>query len=70
MKTILLNYPGLMDIKFRLFKDLKTHEERTHHVQHYLRIHDVDIPNHEPEDMVVEGVYQITSKIEEWILGS
>lgn len=69
MKYVVCDYPGCY-FSFRIKKQLETDQQRTQYLQKYLKRHKIDIPNHDPEDMVVELSILKDPKVELWILGS
>lgn len=69
MKNIWIDYPGI-GLSFRLRKQLESDEQRTDHLQQYLKRNKIEIPNHDPEDMVVELTINASPNVEIWVVGS
>jgi hypothetical protein len=70
MKTIFIDYPTMFH--FTTDKTFETFEERDEYLHQVLKENNVDSPNHDYDDYVVEAVEPIGKKGEReyWCIGS
>jgi hypothetical protein len=67
-KIIIIDYP--IEMTFITRKDFKDNTDRTNHLRNVLRKKQIESPNHDYNDYVVEFHQELEGSSEYWIVGS